>query len=294
MKTEEIYSKIIGCGITTYYNWKREKKAIIKFLNENFTNEELEEYIKYGKINKVEANKEEQTNIEYSGRQYLNIFLQKNYFIGDIINRDFMEFYFNILIYAKENINNINIFQPFTIQKASLNYMNRYNNNNDKTLLGIPTFMRKVLNNNKSEKKEPNPLNKSYEIGLELLDDFNCYTNQFLLNCILKDFKPLLNVIQNEIIEKELKIEAYTHILLFKVYDKHREKTDEEKMDLILIILKTLSNKRKKKKENKNELETTPIIEFFDNTSLDAKIKKDLDLIEKKFEKIILAIENYG
>ena len=65
-------------------------------------------------------------------------------------------------------------------------------------------------------------------------------------------------------------------------------------MDLILIILRKLSSTRKKTIKKKNNLKTTPVIDFLDNTSLDTKIRKDLDLIEKNFDKISSAIETYG
>jgi len=49
MKKDELYSKILGCSVATYYNYLREDRAIIKFLKQ-FPLEELEEFAKTGEI----------------------------------------------------------------------------------------------------------------------------------------------------------------------------------------------------------------------------------------------------
>jgi len=49
MKKDELYSKILGCSVATYYNYLKEDRAIIKFLKQ-FPLEELEEFAKTGKI----------------------------------------------------------------------------------------------------------------------------------------------------------------------------------------------------------------------------------------------------
>ncbi len=49
MKKDELYSKILGCSVATYYNYLKEDRAIIKFLKQ-FPQEELEEFTKTGKI----------------------------------------------------------------------------------------------------------------------------------------------------------------------------------------------------------------------------------------------------
>ena len=50
---EEI-KKILSISDKTYYNWKKEKRPIIGFLEKYFTKEELEDYLKYNKIIKLD------------------------------------------------------------------------------------------------------------------------------------------------------------------------------------------------------------------------------------------------
>ncbi len=49
MKKDELYSKILGCSVATYYNYLKEDRAIIKFLKQ-FPLEELEEFANTGLI----------------------------------------------------------------------------------------------------------------------------------------------------------------------------------------------------------------------------------------------------
>jgi hypothetical protein len=49
MKKDELYAKILGCSVATYYNYAREGRPIIKLLNQ-FLREELEEFVKNGEI----------------------------------------------------------------------------------------------------------------------------------------------------------------------------------------------------------------------------------------------------
>lgn len=49
MKKDELYSKILGCSVATYYNYLKEDRAIIKFLKQ-FPLEELEEFANTGEM----------------------------------------------------------------------------------------------------------------------------------------------------------------------------------------------------------------------------------------------------
>lgn len=49
MKKDELYAKILGTSVATYYNYLKDKRLIIKFLNQ-FAVEELEEFANTGQI----------------------------------------------------------------------------------------------------------------------------------------------------------------------------------------------------------------------------------------------------
>ena len=288
----DIYSKIFGFNPSTYYRWKEDKRPIIDLIDKYFSINELNEFLNKKEISRFELHEEQKAKTSYSARKYLNIFLQKNYKIADTINEEFMNFYFNTLVYCINNIDNINVFNPMTIQKVSLNYLYNINNN---AALDTPTFMRKVATEHSENLlEERRNLMPMYEIGIELLDDFDCYTNQFLQDCIFQDFKPLIDFVQNNDIDKDAKVEAYSHILLFITYKIHQNKTAEEKMTSLLIILRTLQNIMKKDVKQENDLKFIPIIDFLENMSLEVRIRQNLELIEKNFDKILLAIKEYN
>lgn len=54
MKREDIFSKLFEFSIPTFYNWQREKRPIIKLLDKYFSKEELEDFLEYGAIEKLE------------------------------------------------------------------------------------------------------------------------------------------------------------------------------------------------------------------------------------------------
>ena len=74
MKKEELFSKILGCGVTTYYNWKREdNRPILKLIEEYFTDEDIKEFLANEKISKWEFLKH-----TYDEEKYENIIAFKN------------------------------------------------------------------------------------------------------------------------------------------------------------------------------------------------------------------------
>jgi hypothetical protein len=54
MKKEEIFKQLFLFSAPTFYNWQREKRPIIQFLEKYFTKEDLEEFLQTGKIQKLE------------------------------------------------------------------------------------------------------------------------------------------------------------------------------------------------------------------------------------------------
>lgn len=50
MKTDEVYAKLLGCSVSGYYKWKKQKRIIFSFLEKCFSKEELETYLLTGKI----------------------------------------------------------------------------------------------------------------------------------------------------------------------------------------------------------------------------------------------------
>ncbi|MBN2479343.1 MAG: hypothetical protein JXA94_03865, partial [Parachlamydiales bacterium] len=76
------------------------------------------------------------------------------------------------------------------------------------------------------------------------------------------------------------------HIILFHLYCHHQSKDQKEKRELFVDIIETLQSSTKK-----NDIKKQPLMILDENVSLDALLKRDIDLIEKNIDNILLAIE---
>ena len=252
----------------SWNNWKKENRPIVRLLEKYFTEDDLKEYLETNKISKFELLQEHELTQQYAANYYLNIFLQRIGSIGDINHEIFADLYFNVLVNSKNSIQEQTVFKPFSIQKSALLYLSK--NDINYKALGYEVIPK-------------------FEAGIEMLDEFECYTNQFVLSCILQEFDPLVQVLKkdNRLDEKE-KVEGYLHALLFHIYKHHTNRTREEKREIlsqiILYVYESLSKKYIPSEDpviNKTEM------------SLDILLRKDITLIEKEYENIIKAIEEY-
>lgn len=263
----DVYSKLFGFNTSTYYRWKEGKRPIIDLIENTFTLNELNDWLENKKISKFEILKEQEAVLQYAAAQYLNLFIGQHGTgsIGDIIYKDFMDLYFNVLVYSKDNMANQSVFKPFEIQKSSLIYLTRHNT---------------------SYQAPDNELVPKLEVGIELLSEFDCYINQFLQSNIMQNFKPMLHLVQANKFDENQKAEALLHIILFHLYYHHQSKDQKEKRELFIDIIETLQLSSKKSDANKQSL-----MILDESTSLDALLKTDVDLIEKNIDNILLAIE---
>ncbi len=262
---KEVAARVLGCNLSSFYNWDNQGRPIIKLLQTYFPNkEDLQEWLDQSKITKFELLKEQDATMHYAGIQYLNLFLERIGSIGDIINENFMDLYFNVLIYSKDNMKNQRVFKPFEIQKSSLIYLSKSN-----VFYQTPE----------------NEIIPKFEIAIELLSEFDCYTNQFLQSNIMQNFKSMLHIAESDSIETSSQIEASLHIILFHLYNIHQDKSQEEKRELLIEILETLFLSVTQKDQA-----GTPIMNLDNNVSLDTLLQKDFGLVQKNFDKILQAI----
>lgn len=54
MKQDEVTSIVLGCSVSGFYKWKKQKRPIIELLDKYFTKDELEEFLSQGTIGKLE------------------------------------------------------------------------------------------------------------------------------------------------------------------------------------------------------------------------------------------------
>ena len=76
--------QILDIADKTYYNWKKEKRPIIELLEKYFTEEDLEEFLKYRVITKLEAKESQHTTymlidyVKYNLKEKLDKLLLKS------------------------------------------------------------------------------------------------------------------------------------------------------------------------------------------------------------------------
>jgi len=63
---KEVASKILGCTLASYYNWDKQERPIIALLEKYFSKEDLEEFLLYGKVQKLEENTIDPTIIDHA------------------------------------------------------------------------------------------------------------------------------------------------------------------------------------------------------------------------------------
>lgn len=265
MKIEQIMSKCFGFSPQTYFNWKKEenKRPIITLISKYLSKKEILEFLETGKITKLELLNGYYSTLAYTGMQYINIFKKRLTSIGDVVNKDFMDLYFNTLVFAKDDISKQSVFKPFTISKATMVYLSKCN-----------TLYR----------PQNNELVPKLEAGFERLEEFDCYTNQFLLSNIMQDFAPMIQVVESGLLDKNEKAEAYLHAILFHLYNEHQDKTAEQKREIFIDVFIAMLQAN-----NKNN--TLDIAMNEENTSFDTLVRSNLELVEKNYDKIIKAIK---
>ncbi len=267
---KEVASQVLGCNLSSYYAWDKQGRPIIKLLQKYFPNkEDLQEWLDKSEISKYELLKGEEAVFIYSREKYLSIFTSPIGSLGDTINKDFMDFYFNVLVFAKNKIADQAIFEPFDIQRSSLLYSTK---------------------SNFTYTPPENEIIPKFEIGLERLGQFDCYTNQFLYSNLMQEFTPMIQIDMDHL-DLDQKVEAYLHTMLFRLYHAHTDKNSKEKRELFIEIIETLYMSVQKDNQ-KEELGSAPVLNLSANEiSLDQLLKKDFKLVQKEFDKILQAIE---
>lgn len=268
----DIYSKLFGFNPSTLYRWREneEERPVLGLIDNVFTLSELKEWVEDKIIPaRFQVLSEQKAINVYARDKYLSIFISPLGSLGDTINKEFMDFYFNVLVFAKDKIEDQAVFEPFDIQRSSLLYSTK---------------------SNFTYTPPENEIIPKFEVGLERLGHFDCYANQFLYSNLMQDFNPMIQIDMDHL-ERDQKVEAYLHTMLFRLYSAHVDKTAEEKRELFIEIVETLYMSVQKG-NSKDGLESAPILNLSANDiSLDQLLKKDFRLVQKEFDKILQAIE---
>ncbi|RXJ76988.1 hypothetical protein CRV03_06915 [Arcobacter sp. F155] len=220
--------------------WKKEKRPIVIFVEKYFTDENIDEFLETGKIQKFEYfNTIQRSIIEKNQKIYLRSFTEKFRYEGLASAYDiFIQFYFSFLVELKELFENKNqaSFQLYDVLTSSVNnfLIKRYS----KSLMS--------LSSDKKLQKETIE-NLNYENNRDLRNIqkntmcFNIWGEDmfFYLEYLLKDNLQIFLDSDNE--------ELIFHAVGFNVYYNLKDEYNDEIKDIIISnILEDKSKTNKK------------------------------------------------
>lgn len=132
MRYDELMSKLFGFSVPTYYNWKKEKRAIIDLIEQSFSTQQIEDFLELGSF----LCKPELLINEYNNRvlKFIDIIGITHTIIDMSGSSEEGEKFLNVLVYTTKNFDfgaheykakNINIY----MQRYYDDYKNLYNVN---------------------------------------------------------------------------------------------------------------------------------------------------------------------
>lgn len=247
---KEVASQVLGCNLSSFYNWDNQGRPIVKLLQTYFPNKkDLEEFLETGKISRLELYAEEEEERFYSHTQYLHIFLDKNQSSRFAKNSDYgYDFYFSTLLKITNMIGDEHI--PF-LDVYEYAWLSLYQT---------------VEDQNSFTKDETIPI----------FSNFGCGSNKALKINLYHNFEPMIKIAKEDLFTDEEKKEAYMHGLLFNLYSSHSEKSLSEKKYLLKTTISSLSPNKV------NEVNNDVLFTSF--------ISLNIDLIESNYDLIVKSL----
>lgn len=152
MTFKETMANLFSASEGAYYKWKRENRPIIQLVDKYLSKENIEEFLKTGKIQKFETisyiiDNYIQRNLEF----YINSFKNSDSCLSEDVNNNFIDFYFYFLsnfgkIHLPSNTN-FNGIHPLLIQFLYLYQMKEFEIN--KISENIEKLKTELLNDSK-------------------------------------------------------------------------------------------------------------------------------------------------
>jgi hypothetical protein len=103
----ELYMEFFQISVNTFYLWKKQKRPVIEFFSKYSTDDEIKEFIKTGKINRIEKLNSlfNETILKYL-LVYIDSFTKNSRYISlSMAYNIFIDFYFQFLCELKNNVN---------------------------------------------------------------------------------------------------------------------------------------------------------------------------------------------
>lgn len=250
-------TKILGNSSKTVTNWKKEKRPIIDLIYKYFQKEELEEFLRTGKISKYENSKYIVDNFINSNKKiYIDSFTKNYRYSSLALSHDvFIDFYFNFLISLKD----IEYIKEAGIQQILFTSMYKYLSDKIQNQIDFKKIEKERLVYQAEEQEEiDSHLFKSIEIdnlfrkNAQAEEDLSIHL--IFLKYWTDDISVFLDYVQKDDFEYFIKSdddELLYHAIGYHAYTLLKDMSVRNKLDLISTVRDYFQqNKIERTKEN--------------------------------------------
>ena len=211
-----IVSRLLDISERSYYTFKKQGRPVIRLLETYFSKSDLEEWIEYGKISKLDILKDFEIILMGSKVDYLK-FVNENLAL-DFKYDLFTDLYYQLLVYLDEmqRSEDAAISKTWTVGDA------------------IPGFF---IKHNIATDKENEAYRLQYKFGI--VNNFDQNMSNFIRLSLSKDMLPLItnNIGSNIEISEAYRQSAVYHALLFNIYRSHPKLDYRQKMKHLLDLI---------------------------------------------------------
>lgn len=124
MRYDELMSKLFGFSVPTYYNWKKEKRAIIDLIEQSFSTQQIESFLEFENFLC-----EPKMLIEENSKKALKfIDIIGITSIEESHSFEFGEKFLNVLVYIAKTWDFVDEANPASIKKYMQRYFDDYRN----------------------------------------------------------------------------------------------------------------------------------------------------------------------
>ena len=216
-----IVSRLLDISERSYYTFKKQGRPVIRLLETYFSKSDLEEWIEYEKISKLDILKDFEAILQGSKLDYLKFVSEELNFTLE--HDSFTDLYYKLLIYLydMQKLENADITSVWIMGDA------------------LPGFLLESKYSNTEEDKEGEAVLYKIKYKFGIINHFDQNMSNFIRLSLARDMLPLItnNIGSNTKISETYRKSAVYHTLLFNIYKSHSELDYRQKMKYLLDLI---------------------------------------------------------
>jgi len=209
-----VVSQLLDISERSYYTFKKQGRPVIRLLETYFSKSDLEEWIQYEKISKLDILKDFEAILQGSKLDYLK-------FVSEELNFSleydlFTDLYYKLLIYLydMQKLENTDITSVWMVGDA------------------LPGFLLESKYSNTEEDKEDEAVLYKIKDKFGIINHFDQNMSNFIRLSLTREMIPLIRNTKGTDIDfsEVYRMNAVYHVLLFNIYKKNPKLTYKEKI----------------------------------------------------------------